>query len=79
LEMVFGQGLALTGLGVVIGIAVALALGRLLAAMLFGVPAYDPTTFLVVGALLLTISLLACYRPARRATRVDPIHALRDE
>ncbi|MEM7354896.1 MAG: ABC transporter permease, partial [Acidobacteriota bacterium] len=46
LEMVFGQGLALTGLGVVIGIAVALALGRLLAAMLFGVPAYDPTTFL---------------------------------
>ncbi len=79
LQMVLGQGLALTAAGVVIGIAAALALGRLLASMLFGVDAYDPVTFAAVCALLLVVSLIACGAPARRATRVDPIEALRDE
>ena len=79
LQLVLGQGLALTAAGVVIGVAAALALGRLLASMLFGVEAYDPTTFVAVCALLLVVSLVACGAPARRATRVDPIEALRDE
>ena len=79
LEMVLGQGLTLTAIGTGIGIVAALALGRLLASMLFGVPAWDPATFLTVCALLIAVSLVACYLPARRATRVDPIEALRDE
>ena len=79
LQMVLRQGLALTGAGVVLGVLAALALGRLLASMLFGIPTYDPVTFVSVSALLLAISLLACYRPARRATRIDPITALHDE
>lgn len=79
LQMVLSQGLVLTGVGVVIGIISALALGRLLASMLFGVDAYDPATFVAVCALLLLVSVLACSAPARRAIRVDPIEALRDE
>ncbi len=79
LTMVLGQGMTLTAAGVAIGVGVALALGRFLASMLFGVPAWDPVTFAAVCVLLLAVSFLACYRPARRATRVDPIEALRDE
>ncbi len=79
LKMVLSQGMTLTAIGVAIGVVAALALGRLLASMLFGVPAYDPATFAAVCALLLAVSLLACGAPARRATRVDPIEALRDE
>ena len=79
LNMVLGQGMTLTAAGVVLGIVAALALGRLLASMLFGVAAYDPATFATVCALLLAVTLLACGAPARRATRVDPIEALRDE
>ncbi|MCP3964184.1 MAG: ABC transporter permease [bacterium] len=79
LEMVLGQGLTLAGIGAAVGVVAALALGRLLASMLFGVPSWDPATFAAVCAALLAISLVACYRPARRATRVDPIEALREE
>ncbi len=77
--MVLGQGMALTAAGVAVGVLAALALGRFLASMLHGVPAWDPATFAAVCVLLLGVSLLACYRPAHRATRVDPIEALRDE
>ena len=77
--MVLGQGLTLTLIGVAVGLAAALGLGRLLASMLFGVTAYDPATFAGVSALLVAVSMLACFRPARRATRVDPIEALREE
>jgi ABC-type antimicrobial peptide transport system permease subunit len=79
LGMVVKQGMTLAGLGIVIGLAGALALSRLLTALLFGVKPNDPLTFAVIGGLLALIALLACWFPARRATRVDPLVALRYE
>jgi ABC-type antimicrobial peptide transport system permease subunit len=72
-----GFGLALAGIGV--GIVVALGLARFLSNMLFGIRPSDPVTFSVVALLLGAISMVACYLPARRATRVDPLVALRYE
>ena len=77
LKMVVGGGMKLALVGVVIGIAGALAVARLVAAMLFEVTPFDPTSYLLTAATLLTIAALACYVPARRAMRVDPIVALR--
>ena len=79
LKIVLRQGTKLALLGVVIGIAAALALTRLMTNLLFGVTAHDPLTFVAVAALLILIAVLACYIPARRATLVDPIVALRYE
>jgi putative ABC transport system permease protein len=79
LRLVTRLGLRLSGLGVTIGTALALGLTRVIARFLFGVSATDPITFAAVGLGLLMIALLACYIPARRATRVDPITALRHE
>jgi predicted permease len=79
LRMVFGKGLQLTLVGVVIGILAALAATRLISTMIYGVAPTDPMTFAAVAVLLVLVALLACYVPARRATRVDPLVALRHE
>jgi ABC-type antimicrobial peptide transport system permease subunit len=79
LRLVLRQGLTLALLGVALGVAAALALTRLMKSLLFGVSATDPLTFAGVALLLLCSALLACWIPARRATRVDPLIALRRE
>lgn len=77
--MVVREGVALAGIGLVIGGVVALPLTRLLRSLLFGVTATDPLTFLAVALTLLLIASVACYVPARRALKVDPVQALRFE
>lgn len=79
MRLVLGQGAKMALLGVVIGIAAASGLTRLMANQLFGVTAHDPLTFIVVAVLLALVALFACYVPARRAVRVDPLIALRYE
>jgi putative ABC transport system permease protein len=79
LKLIIKNGLMLTLLGVGIGIAGAVALTRLLTTLLFGVTPTDKPTFFVVSAVLIFVALLACYLPARRATKVDPLEALRYE
>lgn len=79
LRLVIGQGIRLTLMGIVLGIAGSLMLVRLLTNLLYGVSASDPLTFAVVSAVLLVVALLACYIPARRAMKIDPMVALRHE
>ena len=77
--MVIGRGLALTVAGLVIGLTLAAAATRAMKTMLYGVDSFDPGTFGGVAALLCAIAALACWVPARRASRVDPIVVLREE
>jgi predicted permease len=79
LRMVLRDGARMTMIGIVIGLVGSLGLTRLMATMLFGVKPTDPITFISVAVLLCAIALLACYVPARRAMKVDPMEALRHE
>ncbi len=79
LRLVTAQGMLPVGVGLAIGLVAALGLTRLLRSMVWGVSPTDPRTFVVVAALLAAVALLATYLPARRATRVDPLVAMRAE
>ena len=79
LQLVIGRGVGLAAIGIVLGLLASFVLTRFLAGLLYGVTALDPTTFIGISLLLLIVSALACYIPARRAMKVDPLVALRYE
>jgi putative ABC transport system permease protein len=79
MKLMLGSGLRLALVGTALGLAAAFLFARLMTGLLFGVSATDPLTFLSVAALLTLVALAACYIPARRAVRVDPMVALRYE
>jgi predicted permease len=79
MRLILGQGMRLALVGTAAGVVAALLLGRLVADLLFGIRPQDPVTIVVVTVALSAVAMVACYIPARRATRVDPLVALRDE
>jgi putative ABC transport system permease protein len=79
LQLVLGQGMRLVSIGILAGVAVSLGLSRLLGSLVYGVGTTDVLTLIGVALLLVVVAMLACYVPARRAMRVDPVEALRYE
>ena len=79
LKMIVRQGVAIVGIGVIVGTLLAAAMGKLVSGLLLGIAALDPLTYICASAVLVAIAIFACYIPARRATRVDPMEALRYE
>jgi putative ABC transport system permease protein len=77
IKLILKEGLMLTLIGIAAGIAGAIAAARAVSSLLFGVSATDPATFAAISILLTVVALLACYLPARRAAKIDPIVALR--
>jgi putative ABC transport system permease protein len=78
LGMVIRQGLTIAGAGILVGVAAAVALARSLATLLYGVTSHDTVTFVSVPLLLLAVTAIACFVPARRAARLDPLRVLRE-
>ena len=79
LKLVLRQGMLLAGVGVLVGLAIALPITRFASTLLYGVSVWDPVTYIAITLLLMAVAFLACYVPARRATRIDPLVALRFE
>jgi ABC-type antimicrobial peptide transport system permease subunit len=79
MRLILGEGARLAGAGLLLGIAAALALGRALSSLLFGIRPWDPVTFVGVAALVALVAAVACSVPARQATRIDPSRALRED
>jgi predicted permease len=79
LKLVLRQGMLLAGVGVLVGVAIALPITRFASSLLYGVSVWDPVTYVSITLLLMAVAFLACYVPARRATRIDPLVALRFE
>ena len=79
LRLILTHGMKMAFAGVVVGLIAAFALTRLMSSMLFGVRPTDPITFVIIPCVLVSVALVACYLPARRATKVDPLNALRNE
>jgi putative ABC transport system permease protein len=77
LGLAFRPGLILTGTGTIVGLAASISVTRLMSSLLFGVSSNDPTTFAVVPVVLAIVTVVACFIPARRATRVSPMQALK--
>jgi putative ABC transport system permease protein len=79
LKLVLRQGMLLAGVGVLVGLAIALPITRFASTLLYGVSVWDPVTYILITLLLMAVAFFACYVPARRATRIDPLVALRFE
>ena len=79
LRLIVRQGMAVAVAGIGVGVAVAVAVSRVLSALLYGIQPRDPVTILVVATVLALVALIACYVPGRRAARLDPVIALREE
>ena len=79
LRMIVEQGAKTALAGIALGLGASFALTRLLATLLFGVSIYDPLTYIAIAMSLFTVALIACYLPARRASKIDPMNALRQE
>jgi ABC-type antimicrobial peptide transport system permease subunit len=79
LKLIVGQGMRLAFIGIVIGLSGSIALTRFIETLLFEVRASDPLTYALIASLIVVVSALACYLPARRASKVDPLVALKYE